>query len=849
MASIILGAAGSLLGPVGGALGALVGAFVDQRFLNPLLAPKPTVEGPRIADFRLQQQEEGAGANWILGGPSRVGSVFIWAAPIREVKVEEEVGGKGGGGQKVTSYAYYTTVAISYAIQSGVTIDRILAEGTVVYDANPNKTVTSTGITAAAIGTTDLRMKLTAPDGGADLSRFRSGYDVTITGFANGANNGTWQVEQAGVEAGGTFVIVKNGSAVAEAAGASVTVAQTLPSFDPTKVEEVNIHTGSQTTADATIESYRGSGNVPAYHGTAFVVLKNLALAPYGNRVPLFSFEVTASIGTSIQTAVEEICRRAGLQSGQYDAATLSGANRGYALNGPVAPAAALQPLLLRHDVLTQEADAKIRFFHRANATIVYIPRAQISAAPGLDTERPDPWEIARGDAFQLPPRIFVSYIRAENGERGGEPHVRNGAESTAVQNVYLPLAMTAAEARAVEKRLSYAAKVATETHRLKLGPKWVGLGENDVIATWWTPGELLFLQVIKIDVSPDYNVDVEAQLWYRALATQSAEADDAGTELGEIGFAGAIDGALFETPAIGGGTGPSDRIRLPAAVAMPDDDDPYPGVLLLGSLDDEEFHTLATLTQESTFGRARTALGGSGIDPATWDRVSTVEVEVWNGTLESRDESDVLAGANVALCGSEVIQFATATLVSPRRYTLSNLLRGRRDTVDVMTTHAADERFLLLTAPGPVMVELELTALGSPRYFKFVPNGANPADYASQTLSPAGRNLRPFAPHALVGVRDEYGNLDVSWTRRTRVPLADLPDKPVPLGEETETYDVEFWWSAALVRSLTVTSPTTTYTESQQTTDGVTLFTDLEVRVYQRSSSYGRGRALEGTV
>ena len=43
---------------------------------------------------------------------------------------------------------------------------------------------------------------------------------------------------------------------------------------------------------DPVIEAVEGAGMVPAYRGTAYVVLENLALEPYGNRVPQFSFEV-----------------------------------------------------------------------------------------------------------------------------------------------------------------------------------------------------------------------------------------------------------------------------------------------------------------------------------------------------------------------------------------------------------------------------------------------------------------------------------------------------------------------------------------------------------------------------
>ncbi|WP_099912444.1 baseplate multidomain protein megatron [Puniceibacterium antarcticum] len=44
---------------------------------------------------------------------------------------------------------------------------------------------------------------------------------------------------------------------------------------------------------DPRIEAVEGVGQVPAYRGTAYVVIEDLALAPFGNRVPQFNFEVT----------------------------------------------------------------------------------------------------------------------------------------------------------------------------------------------------------------------------------------------------------------------------------------------------------------------------------------------------------------------------------------------------------------------------------------------------------------------------------------------------------------------------------------------------------------------------
>ena len=57
------------------------------------------------------------------------------------------------------------------------------------------------------------------------------------------------------------------------------------------------------------IESFLGAGNVPAYRGVSYVVIKDLPLAKFGNRIPNFTFEVINSVRfePSVEDQVKEI--------------------------------------------------------------------------------------------------------------------------------------------------------------------------------------------------------------------------------------------------------------------------------------------------------------------------------------------------------------------------------------------------------------------------------------------------------------------------------------------------------------------------------------------------------------
>jgi hypothetical protein len=104
---------------------------------------------------------------------------------------------------------------------------------------------------------------------------------------------------------------------------------------------------GADQLPDAKIEAVEGVGRAPAYRGTAYVVLEDLQLAAFGNRVPQFSFEVvrraqgmTARATTDLVDAIQSVALMPG--TGEYALATSAvhypegpGVNRSANMNFP----------------------------------------------------------------------------------------------------------------------------------------------------------------------------------------------------------------------------------------------------------------------------------------------------------------------------------------------------------------------------------------------------------------------------------------------------------------------------------------------------------------------------------
>jgi hypothetical protein len=275
-------------------------------------------------------------------------------------------------------------------------------------------------------------------------------------------------------------------------------------------------------------------------------------------------------------------------------------------------------------------------------------------------------------------------------------------------------------------------------------------------------------------------------------------------------------------------------------------------GAALYGSSDGISFSEHGASTTLTVAGYANTALanfaGGN-----TWDGLNTVDVTLAYGTLASASQLDVLNGANLALLGSELIQFTTATLVSGTQYTLSGLLRGRRGTEWAMGSHTAGDRFVLLGVSGLIRVDRPTSELNVARQYRAVTFGSSIADAFTYGFTNKGAGLKPLSPVFLNADRHVPSTNDwtITWRRRGRVDwdLRDYVD--VPLGEDAEEYSVDILHPTTLnvVRTLaTVTSTTATYTASQQTTDFGAVQTSIKVKVYQLSATIGRGFPGEAT-
>ena len=237
------------------------------------------------------------------------------------------------------------------------------------------------------------------------------------------------------------------------------------------------------------------------------------------------------------------------------------------------------------------------------------------------------------------------------------------------------------------------------------------------------------------------------------------------------------------------------------------------------------------------------------------WDRANRPRVKLDAGQLVSVSDLALFGGANAAAIEAsegvwEVLQFRTAELIAPGIYELSMLLRGQAGTEAAMANPIpAGARFVVLDqALTPVSMALD--EVRRVYTWKAGPAGRDISSpsYATRKHAFTGVGLRPLSPVHVKGAR-QNGDLTISWIRRARASGDGWELAEVPLGEESERYEVDILAAdgTTVLRTLAASSPSVIYTA--QTADFGGPQPAVRVCVAQLSLSYGRGTLRRATI
>lgn len=223
-------------------------------------------------------------------------------------------------------------------------------------------------------------------------------------------------------------------------------------------------------------------------------------------------------------------------------------------------------------------------------------------------------------------------------------------------------------------------------------------------------------------------------------------------------------------------------------------------------------------------------------------DKGAAIDVYLPHVALASLSDESFLAGGNLLAVetqkGWEVFQCQTVELIASNTYRLSRFLRG------LYGSDAAMQPIVLSGARVVSLVgwqDLPLTIDKRSTTVPYSVTSLGRIGHETLTLDYEAVHLRPLSP---VHIQTKHDNthLDISWIRRTRVDGDDWVSVDVPLGEEMESYEVDFLVGMSVLTTKMSLSPTLQILLSELDELYGGLPETIDITVAQISRTYGRG-------
>lgn len=558
-----------------------------------------------------------------------------------------------------------------------------------------------------------------------------------------------------------------------------------------------------------------------------------------------FDGSVVDVLPVSLASIVSRICDRVGLD--EYDVSDLENEYViGYQISRPMAARAGIEPLRQVGFFDVVERGTSLKFVTRGKAPVVTLTHDDLGAHFSGE-DRPPAITTQKKLELELPRQIRV---RFQNPERDFDPGeelspARFDTSAEGILDVDLAVAITPTKA----------AQVAEVLYRDTWAARWSHSTQVDQTLSKIEPADCILVPVdgrlerMRVPAVTDRLPNLRSLEMLRdddgAYDSQAVGSSSKGAP-SQIPFFGPVEMILLDLP-------PLD---------LSHDD---PGIyatarpILRGGL-----FRGASYLRSSDNGASYTLVGSSGRDSAVgvvlsalpsgpttiFDEANELTIELLHGTIESQSEEDVLDGSNAAAIGAdgrwEIIQFKNAENVAGNVWRVTGLLRGRRGTEHAVGSSQSGDSFVLLASGGLARIPVPITDVNGSRFYKSAPIGTAYVSNEAESFTARGVALKPFSPAHVKGVRDDDGNLTISWVRRDRL-ATDLDDA---FSEEVEDYEVDIVDSDGVVRrTISVSETSAVYTDVQQITDFGSAQDSLTVRVYQISTDVGRGYAAEATI
>lgn len=536
----------------------------------------------------------------------------------------------------------------------------------------------------------------------------------------------------------------------------------------------------------------------------------------------------------TLSDIVSDICYRSGLEASDIDVTDLTDEIDGYIISRNMSARSAIEPLQKAYFFDGAEFGNKINFVKRGSSSIKTITQDDLGATDyGSDQYA---LKQTRMQNSELPSDVSIGYISSvRDYEVATQRAQRINYSVPNSVGQELAIVMSDDKALQIADITLYNAYTEREKFEFALTNDHIDLNPTDVVTVTYE-GDSRVVRLVKLsygDVIECEAISEDSQV-YTSTATAAPDTWSGQT----ISLPGNTYVAYRDIPMLRNADNDAGLYFAAAGYKAS-----WTGAQIFKSVDGgTTYSPITAIFASGTAGSAIDALPDAV--STLWDRTNTLTISLVTGSLSSATEDNVIKGTNYLLVGSEIIQFANATLNGDGTYTVDTLIRGRRGTEWATTEHEVGEGVILLTES--TIRRFEATLNTAVKY-KAVTLGQYVENAVAETVTNTGISLKPFSPAYVRGSRDGSNNLTVTWMRRSRYiggPLWELP-----VFEESESYEVDVMSGATVLRTISASSETASYSAAEQTADGLTPGDPVTINVYQLSATAGRGYGTEATI
>lgn len=601
----------------------------------------------------------------------------------------------------------------------------------------------------------------------------------------------------------------------------------------------LRLYLGSDTqTPDPLMQAALGMSLAPAHRGMAYAVLEELPLADFANRIPNLTFEVVADSGpqVALSTIVDDVLASSNVRKRLVSGPT--GGLTGFVVAQDTPARSVLEAIAGIKPMVSDGHDGTLNVRPVAQTAARFLPATTNLGAFPPDGNRSKP--AVRKDrlaAEALPRELQLRFLDPSRDYQTGIQRARRRDGGYLAKKTFdVPAVLAAVDA----KNLAETSLARTWRERdhleVRLGPSWSDVRPGDTLGWLDQPGALWSVGSVALE---EGGVTLGMKPVQTTDGISNAVADG-GVNVTQSGAAnGPTTLAVLDIPPVDAAVPTAARLYLAATGPLPG----WRRASLWWSQDGgTSYGQAAVVSRPTVLGAALSALPGGA--NGFWDEKSSVDIAMVAGTdtLLNSSAVAVLAGANLAVLGSELFAYRNVAVLAASQYRLTGLLRGLRGTENAMSNHAVGDQFVLLSPLPGNAITVPLSAIGMTQNWKALSPGNALGDVAAQNVLVQAKALRPLSPVRLVASVGASGDISVSWIRRSRDGFAWLDGTDVPLAEESERYRVTVMLGGMVKRTTDVTVPGWVYARADQITDMGLSVTGAVISVQQLSAAVGPG-------